>query len=114
MKFHAEHTKGFDTGQMLRYYQEIERLKDETRDPISEQRNKDFDEADRKEEKLEKHLNTKIHLTVENLRNMFEDIPNNARLEIIKSLIWTAPNAQTMWQLVCDKIANKKFGETID
>jgi hypothetical protein len=75
---------------------------------------KDIACAERKEKANEKHLNTKIPLTLESFMYVFDDVPNNVRLEIIKSLIWTSNNMEEMWQMVCDKIANEKFERTLD
>ena len=118
-KFHAEQTKGFDTGQMLRYYQEIERLKKENgglriTDEFLAQRQKDNKYADLKEKAIEKHLNTKLTITLENFRSIFEDWNDDQRMEIIKSLIWTANNAQGFARRVQTLLDSKHFIDDID
>ncbi len=102
MEFHKKQTKGFDTGQMLRYYQEIERLKGEDRKEVCN---------DRKEIK---HLNTKLTMTIENFRSIFEEWNDNQRMEVIKSLIWTAQDAQGFAQKVAKVIDSDKFQGEID
>lgn len=119
MKLHKQQTKGFDTGQMLRYYQEIERLKEEDRkfEKIVQQKPLlkaicEYDDA--KEKELQKHLNTRLTVTLENFRSIFEEWNDNQRMEVIKSLIWTAQDAQGFAQKVAKIIGSDKFQGEID
>lgn len=84
------------------------------KDSLKIQLKKDIAYADKKYRKMEKHNNTKIPVTVESFMYMLDDCSDNARLELIKGLIWSADDMEKMWKLVCDKIANKKFEETLD
>ena len=101
---------------------------------FEKQRAEDLKIVERQEKALDKHLNTKIPIYVESFlqmfidstdelkikvplsdfRGLFEGIPNQARLEIIKSLIWTADSSETMLNMVSDLIASQDFQESID
>ena len=71
-------------------------------------------EADREHDELVRHNNTKISITLENFRSIFDDTPNKVRLEIIKSLIWTSNNSEEMLHMVQNLVVSKKFEITID
>jgi hypothetical protein len=83
-------------------------------DDYIKERQKELEQYEKEDRALTKHLDTKIIITLDNFRSIFEDLSDNARLEVIKSLIWTAPNAYRMWELVKNKIANDEFGSKID
>ncbi len=57
---------------------------------------------------------TRLSLTVENLRCIFEDWNDKQRLEVIKSLIWTAPDSHSFLAKVQQLAASRRFTETID
>ena len=62
----------------------------------------------------EKHCNTKISITIEEMRSLWSELPDKQRMEVIKSVIWTAPNSYGFWEKVCKQICNQKFGDKID
>ena len=63
---------------------------------------------------IEKHLNTKLTITLENFRSIFEDWNDDQRMEIIKSLIWTANNAKGFARRVQTLLDSKHFIDDID
>ena len=62
----------------------------------------------------EKHCNTKIVVSIEDLRGLWADTSDNARLEILKSLIWTAPNNHEFHKKAIKVITSDSFKETLD
>jgi len=62
----------------------------------------------------EKHCNTKITITLEDMRSLWHEANDNQRLEMIKSIIWTAPDMHTFYQKVLKELDPKKFEETLD
>ena len=75
---------------------------------------KDIEYADKKEKALERHLNTKLIITVEDFRGIFRDWTDNQRIEVIKAIIWTAPNAQGFCMKVAKLVSSDKFQGNID
>lgn len=67
-----------------------------------------------KNQDTERHLNVKLPITLENFRGIFEEWTDNQRMEVIKSLIWTAPDAQRFAQKVSKVISSDKFQGEID
>jgi hypothetical protein len=63
--------------------------------------------------KVEKHLKTKLNLNVESFRFIFEDWTDNQRLEVIKSVIWTAPDVEKFLSKVQNLMASKDFNDNI-
>jgi hypothetical protein len=63
---------------------------------------------------VEKHNNTLLRFRLETFRLLFEDLNDQQRLELIKSLIWTAPSQHTMYDNVRKLINNGDFQSTID
>ena len=66
------------------------------------------------EKTVERHLETKLPITVESFRSLFDDWNEKQRLEVIKALIWTNPDNQGMLELVRKTLNDPKFEETID
>ena len=62
----------------------------------------------------EKHCNTKITTDIESMRGLWKDATDNQRLEIIKSVIWTAPNMEQFYDKVLKTLDREKFGQTLD
>lgn len=81
---------------------------------IPEWRKKELTQAFKEERDMEKHLETKIPIELDNFMSMLTDVPNKIRLKIIKSLIWTANSQEEMLNMVSNLVASKKFRETID
>jgi hypothetical protein len=70
--------------------------------------------ARREHRRAIKHAETKISIELQDFSVFFRDMSDDVRLEVIKSIIWTAPNMELMWKKVCKVIASEKFGETLD
>ena len=66
------------------------------------------------EKTIERHLETKLPITVESFRYLFDDWNEKQRIEVIKALIWTNPDNQGMLELVRKTLNNPKFEDTID
>lgn len=109
-KFRAEQIRGFDAGQIKRYDEEIERLKKEDAKIIA----KGHDYADKKYRAMQKHLDTKIVVSIDDFSGMFSELSNKVRLEIVKSIIWTSYNQEEMLNMISNLVASGKFRETID
>ena len=62
----------------------------------------------------EKHNNTKLPITIETFRFLFEDWTDNQRLEVIRSLIWTAPDMTSFHDKVVTELTSKKFSSSLD
>lgn len=71
-------------------------------------------DADKEEKQEIKHLNTKLPIVLEKFSCLFDEWTDNQRMEVIKSLIWTAPNAEGFAQKVAKLIGSKKFQNKID
>lgn len=63
---------------------------------------------------IEDHLNTLITLRLEDLRSIWSDLEDEDRLEIIKSIIWTAPDNHDFYNQVIDEVTSEQFKETLD
>lgn len=66
------------------------------------------------EAQVEKHNNTLIKMRLETFRLLFEELNDNQRVELIKSLIWTAPSQHAMYDRVRKLINSGEFQSTID
>jgi hypothetical protein len=62
----------------------------------------------------DKHNNTIIKFRLETFRFLFEDLSDNQRMELIKSLIWTAPDMHLMFSKVQKELNSNKFQVTLD
>ena len=62
----------------------------------------------------EKHYNTKLPITLGLFAYTFEEWTDNQRLEVIKSLIWTAPCSQIMHEKAKKLLNSEKFELSID
>jgi len=64
--------------------------------------------------KIEKHCGTLIKFRLETFRVLFEDLTDNQRMELIKSLIWTSPSMYKLHQRVVDEVCCGSFKNTLD
>lgn len=71
-------------------------------------------EGERRERAIERHLNTKLTITVESFRDLFEYFTDNQRIEVIKSLVWTSPDNERFLAKVTALLTSEKFKRTID
>jgi len=78
------------------------------------QRKKDLERGEIQEKCLQNHLNTELIITIESFRNIFEDWNDTQRIEVIKSIIWTSPNAQGFAKKVSELVSSDNFQGEID
>jgi len=62
----------------------------------------------------EKHCNTKITVVLDDMRGLWIQSTDKQRLEIIKSVIWTAPDMQSFYKKVLKELDPSTFEETLD
>ena len=63
---------------------------------------------------MDKHLDTKFTFRLGDLSCLWTDFSDKQRIEIIKSIIWTAPDMHTFREKVLKTIGAEKFEETLD
>lgn len=63
---------------------------------------------------IEKHCNLKIPITLEDMRGLWANLDDKCRMEIIKSVIWTADDMYGFHGKVCKEIACEQFKDTLD
>lgn len=61
-----------------------------------------------------KHCETKVTLDIESLRSLWSEATDKQRLEMIKSIIWTAPNMEGFYEKVLKELNPVKFRGTLD
>jgi len=61
-----------------------------------------------------KHLNTKLNVSIGDARGLWADANKKHRLEIIKSVIWTAPDMEEFCQEVIKLLESREFRESLD
>jgi len=62
----------------------------------------------------ERHNNTRVPLRIEDLRSIWIGANDAARLEILKSVIWTAPDNQGFYAKALKTLTSGRFIETLD
>lgn len=62
----------------------------------------------------EKHCNTKVPLTIEDIRSLWNNVDDKVRLEIVKSVIWTSPDNHGFYAKVIKILNSEGFLETLD
>ena len=62
----------------------------------------------------DKHLDTKISVMLGDMRVLWYDVNDNTRLEILKSLIWTAPDNHKFYEKALKMLKSDKFQNTLD
>lgn len=62
----------------------------------------------------EEHCNLIIPITLEDMRSLWANLDDEYRMEIIKSVIWTACDMHEFHEKVCKEIACEKFKDTLD
>jgi hypothetical protein len=62
----------------------------------------------------EKHCCTKLNIDIEGMRGLWSEVTDKQRMEIIKSVIWCAPDMQTFYRKVLKELDPKKFEITLD
>ena len=60
------------------------------------------------------HYDTKIVCRLGDLSGLWVNLNDKQRIEIIKSIIWTAPDMHSFRDKVLKTIASEKFEETLD
>jgi ABC-type Zn2+ transport system substrate-binding protein/surface adhesin len=65
-------------------------------------------------EEAEKHCDTKIIVRLDDMRGLWTQSTDKQRLEIIKSIIWTAPDMCSFYKKVLKELDPKKFERTLD
>ena len=63
---------------------------------------------------IERHLNTKISCSVENLRSFWIDWTDAQRIEVIKSIILLAPDCHGFYAKILKELTSEKFKDAID
>ena len=61
-----------------------------------------------------KHCETKIPLTLEEVRCIWADLNDKTRLEVLKSIVWTADNPFEFREKAVKVLTSKEFIENID
>ena len=67
-----------------------------------------------KQSEAEKHCNTNITVTLEEMSGLWAEINDRQRLEIIKSIIWTAHDMHGFYDKILKELDPEKFRETLD
>ena len=62
----------------------------------------------------EKHCNTKIPLTLDQINIIWSELDDKTRMEVLKSVIWTAPDCQSFYEKAVKVITSEKFRNTLD
>ncbi len=62
----------------------------------------------------EKHTNLKIPLTMYEVRWLWADQGDKVRMEMLKSIIYTAPNMHDFYAKVMEELNSDKFQGEID
>lgn len=62
----------------------------------------------------EKHCNTKVPLRLDAVRSIWSDVNDNVRMEILKSVIWTAPDNHGFYEKAMKVLNSDRFRETLD
>lgn len=89
-------------------------MRDKSIESLEKQRDKDINNAIKEQHREIKHLETRLPIVLESFSSLFDEWTDNQRIEVIKSLIWTAPNAQSFAQKVAKLLNSKRFQEKID
>ena len=63
---------------------------------------------------FEKHLRTRVPLTIEDIRWLWTDAPDNARIEMMKSIIWTAADQHEFYAKSMKLLDSVNFRMTLD
>lgn len=61
-----------------------------------------------------KHCETKFTISLEDMRGLWGEANDKQRLELIKSIIWTAPDMHSFYCKVLKALDPKKFEGTLD
>lgn len=62
----------------------------------------------------EKHNNTKITISMRDMSYLWYDLSDNVRMEMVKSIIWTAPDSHTFYGKLMWCLNSEKFQSSID
>jgi len=63
---------------------------------------------------VERHCNLKVPLRLEDMRGLWSEVGDKVRLEILKSVIWTAPDCRGFYLKAMKILNSEKFREAID
>lgn len=63
---------------------------------------------------LLRHLNSKLSFRLEDLRPLWEDLPDAQRLEVVKSLAWTARDRRRFRDHVVKELTGGAFDGMLD
>lgn len=61
-----------------------------------------------------KHCDLKIPVRLEDARALWADLPDSKRLEVLKSVIWTATDMHGFYQKARKLINSQAFQDTLD
>lgn len=53
-------------------------------------------------------------LTLDEVRFLWADLPDNKRMEVLKSVIWTAPDMHSFHEKVVKVVTSPRFKYTLD
>jgi hypothetical protein len=60
------------------------------------------------------HVDTKLSIHLGDARGLWADASDKVRLEIIKSVIWTAPDMEEFSRKVLHLLESRSFRESLD
>lgn len=60
------------------------------------------------------HNDTKITVSLEDLRSIWTDASDRTRLEILKSIIWTAPDMHRFYEKSMKILNSDSFRDSLD
>ncbi len=62
----------------------------------------------------EKHCRTRMVYSLDTVRSLWADLPDRQRMEVLKSVIWTAPDMHTFHAKAVRVLSSNQFKETLD
>ncbi len=62
----------------------------------------------------EKHCNTKLTYTLDGIRGIWSDLPDKQRMEVLKSIIWSASNMHDFYGKAMKVLGSEEFRESLD
>ncbi len=63
---------------------------------------------------IKQHCELNLNLTLENVRSIWCDLDDEKRMEVLKSVIWMAPDNHLFYDKAIKEICSDKFKETLD
>ena len=62
----------------------------------------------------EKHCAIRLIYQLETVRSLWSDLPDKQRLEVLKSVIWTAPDMHGFHEKAVSLLTSNRFKQTLD